>query len=48
MSAEEIAAIEPLERIFRINMVMAELWTGRHTGAFNLQEIEKQLDRTGW
>ncbi|GAA1508679.1 hypothetical protein GCM10009741_01750 [Kribbella lupini] len=48
LSAGEIAAIEPLERIFRINMVMAELWTGRHTGVFNLEEIEKQLDRTGW
>jgi hypothetical protein len=29
-------------------MVMAELWTGRHAGTFNLQEIEKQLNRTGW
>ncbi|MEV6286509.1 phosphotransferase [Kribbella sp. NPDC051770] len=48
LSEQEIAAIEPLERIFRINMVMAELWNGRHNGQFNLQEIEHQLTRTGW
>jgi Ser/Thr protein kinase RdoA (MazF antagonist) len=47
LSPEELAAIEPLERIFRINMVMAALWTGQHAGTFNLKEIEHQLARTG-
>jgi Ser/Thr protein kinase RdoA (MazF antagonist) len=48
LSDEELAALEPLERIFRINMVMADLWSGQHTGQFNLESIESQLVRTGW
>ncbi|ONI76603.1 hypothetical protein BWI15_04705 [Kribbella sp. ALI-6-A] len=47
LSDEEIAATEPLERVFRVNMVMAELWTGQHTGRFDLPAIEKQLGHTG-
>ncbi|MBB5833641.1 phosphotransferase enzyme family protein [Kribbella italica] len=47
LSDEELAAIEPLERIFRINMVMAALWTGQHTGTFDLVDIDHQLARTG-
>lgn len=47
LSAEELAAIEPLERVFRVNMVMAALWTGQNTGRFALDEIEHQLERTG-
>jgi homoserine kinase type II len=46
LTEEELAAIEPLQRVFRVNMVMAELWSGPRTGQFNLPQIESQLGRT--
>jgi homoserine kinase type II len=34
LAQHELAAIGPLQSVFRVNMVMAELWTGQRTGAF--------------
>ncbi|WP_328321336.1 phosphotransferase [Kribbella sp. NBC_00382] len=47
LSEEEMAAIDPLQRVFRVNMVMAELWSGPRTGRFDVPMIERQLGRTG-
>jgi hypothetical protein len=47
LSAPEKVAVEPLERVFRVNMVMAELWGATRTGRFNFEMIERQLSRTG-
>jgi Ser/Thr protein kinase RdoA (MazF antagonist) len=47
LTEEELAAIEPLQRVFRVNMTMAELWSGPRTGGFNLPGIEHQLTLTG-
>ncbi|ADB31429.1 aminoglycoside phosphotransferase [Kribbella flavida DSM 17836] len=47
LTADELVAIEPLQQVFRVNMVMAELWNGRHAGTFNLSTVERQLSRTG-
>lgn len=47
LSEEELAAIDPLQRVFRVNMVMAELWAGPRTGRFDVPMIERQLARTG-
>ncbi|MDX2968657.1 phosphotransferase enzyme family protein [Kribbella solani] len=41
----ELAAIEPLQVVLRVLMVMAELWTGQQNGAFNEPMIVRQLDR---
>ena len=46
LTEEEIAAIEPLQRVFRVNMVMADLWSGPRAGGFNLPNIEHQLGLT--
>ncbi|TCN29678.1 hypothetical protein EV644_13715 [Kribbella orskensis] len=32
---------------FGVNMVMADLWTGRRTGSFDLPTIERRLGPTG-
>jgi homoserine kinase type II len=47
LTDEELAAIAPLQRVFRVNMVMAALWSGPRTGRFDVAEIEHQLGRTG-
>ena len=47
LTEEELAAIAPLYRVFRVNMVMAELWSGPRIGHFNLPSIEHQLGLTG-
>ncbi|MEU4197986.1 aminoglycoside phosphotransferase family protein [Kribbella sp. NPDC026611] len=39
----EVAAIEPLQVVLRVLMVMAELWAGQQTGVFDLDEINRQL-----
>ncbi|MDX6283701.1 MAG: homoserine kinase type [Kribbellaceae bacterium] len=44
---DRLAAIDPLERVLRVNMVMAELWSGPRTGRFDVPMIERQLARTG-
>lgn len=45
LTDEELAAIEPLQQVFRVNMVMAELWSGQRT-EFNLPKIQEQLAKT--
>jgi len=47
LSEVELAAIAPLQQVFRVNMVMAELWSGRRTESFNLSMIERELGLTG-
>ncbi|MFI5708941.1 phosphotransferase [Kribbella sp. NPDC051620] len=47
LTERELAAIDPLQRVFRVNMVMAELWSGPRTGRFDVPMIERQLARTG-
>jgi homoserine kinase type II len=47
LARDELAAIGPLQSVFRVNMVMAELWTGQRTGAFDLRMIERELRLTG-
>ncbi|GAA0944894.1 phosphotransferase [Kribbella koreensis] len=47
LTEQELAAIDPLQRVFRVNMVMAELWSGPRTGRFGVPMIERQLARTG-
>jgi homoserine kinase type II len=47
LSAAEKEAVEPLQRVFRVNMVMAELWGATRTGRFDFEMIERQLSRTG-
>jgi Ser/Thr protein kinase RdoA (MazF antagonist) len=47
LTAAEKEAVEPLERVFRVNMVMAELWGATRTGRFDFEMIERQLSRTG-
>ncbi|TDO69230.1 homoserine kinase type II [Kribbella sp. VKM Ac-2571] len=43
LSEHELAAIEPLRVVFRVSMVMAELWNGRQTGRFDEAMIDRQL-----
>jgi Ser/Thr protein kinase RdoA (MazF antagonist) len=40
----EVATIPALQRVFRVNMVMAELWGGARTGTFDIPMIERQLN----
>ncbi|MEV6415426.1 phosphotransferase [Kribbella sp. NPDC051718] len=47
LTEQELAAIDPLQRVLRVNMVMAELWAGPRTGRFDVPTIERQLSRTG-
>lgn len=47
LTDEDLAAIEPLQVVFRVNMVMAELWTGQRTGTFDEAMIDRQLTRAG-
>jgi hypothetical protein len=42
---EELAAIAPLQVVFRVHMVMAELWDAQQTGRFDFGMIERQLGR---
>lgn len=48
LTEEELAAIDPLQQVFRVNMVMAELWSGPRAGRFDLPMIERQLGLTGF
>ncbi|TCC50904.1 hypothetical protein E0H75_12165 [Kribbella capetownensis] len=43
LAADELAAIKPLQVVFRVLMVMAELWKGRQSGQFDEAMIERQL-----
>ena len=43
LGADELAAIAPLQVVFRVLMVMAELWNGQHGGHFDEAMIERQL-----
>lgn len=43
LTDQELAAIPVLQRVLRVNMVMAELWDGTTTGIFDLPMIERQL-----
>jgi len=45
LAEREIAAIPALQRVLRVNMVMAELWNGARGGTFDLPMIERQLDQ---
>jgi Ser/Thr protein kinase RdoA (MazF antagonist) len=45
LSKDELAAIEPLQLVFRVLMVMAALWNGQRTGRFDVAEIDHQLGR---
>lgn len=47
LTEAELAAIGPLQRVFRVNMVMAELWSGPRIGRFDVPMIERQLALTG-
>jgi homoserine kinase type II len=44
---DELAAIEPLQVVFRVNMVMAELWSGQRAGRFDEAMIARQFTRAG-
>jgi Ser/Thr protein kinase RdoA (MazF antagonist) len=46
LAEEEIAAIPALQRVLRVNMVMAELWNGARSGTFDLPMIKRQLTFT--
>ncbi|WP_410788387.1 phosphotransferase enzyme family protein [Kribbella sp. C-35] len=43
LAEHELAAIEPLRVVFRVLMVMAELWNGRQAGRFDDDMIDRQL-----
>jgi homoserine kinase type II len=43
LAGDELAAIGPLQVVFRVLMVMAELWNGRRSGRFDEAMIERQL-----
>ncbi|RZT27273.1 homoserine kinase type II [Kribbella sp. VKM Ac-2569] len=43
LTEHELAAIEPLRVVFRVLMVMAELWNGRQAGRFDEVLIARQL-----
>ncbi|TDW94692.1 homoserine kinase type II [Kribbella pratensis] len=43
LTEHELAAIEPLRVVFRVLMVMAELWNGRQEGRFDEVTIARQL-----
>lgn len=45
LSDEELAALEPLQVVFRVLMVMAELWTGQRSGRFDVPAIDRQLGK---
>ena len=45
LSDEEVAALEPLQVVFRVLMVMAELWTGQRSGRFDVPAIDRQLGK---
>ncbi|MEV5967351.1 phosphotransferase [Kribbella sp. NPDC051952] len=45
LSEDELAAIEPLQLVFRVLMVMAALWNGQRNGRFDMAEIDHQLGR---
>jgi Ser/Thr protein kinase RdoA (MazF antagonist) len=47
LSGLEEAAIEPLYRSLRVDMVAWHLDDGRRTGSYDLAAIERQLSRTG-
>jgi Ser/Thr protein kinase RdoA (MazF antagonist) len=47
LTEAELAAIPLMHGVFRVNMVMAELWSGPRTGSFDLPMIERQLGLTG-
>jgi Ser/Thr protein kinase RdoA (MazF antagonist) len=47
LTEDELAAIEPLQVVFRVNMVMAELWSGQQAGRFDEAMIARQLTRAG-
>jgi Ser/Thr protein kinase RdoA (MazF antagonist) len=43
LDGAELAAIEPLRVVFRVLMVMAELWNGQQAGRFDEAAIARQL-----
>ena len=43
LADDELAAIEPLRVVFRVLMVMAELWNGRQAGRFDEVMVDRQL-----
>ena len=43
LAGDELAAIGPLQAVFRVLMVMGELWNGRRSGQFDEAMIERQL-----
>lgn len=43
LADHELAAIEPLRVVFRVLMVMAELWNGRQAGRFDEVTVDRQL-----
>jgi Ser/Thr protein kinase RdoA (MazF antagonist) len=47
LTDRELTAIEPLQIVFRVLMVMAELWNGRQAGRFDLAAIDRQLMKAG-
>jgi Ser/Thr protein kinase RdoA (MazF antagonist) len=47
LTDRELTAIEPLQIVFRVLMVMAELWNGRQAGRFDLAAIDRQLMTAG-
>ncbi len=47
LAEHELAAIEPLRVVFRVLMVMAELWNGQQAGRFDEVMIDRQLAAVG-
>ncbi|MET9310690.1 hypothetical protein ABZX12_02585 [Kribbella sp. NPDC003505] len=45
LGERELAAIEPLQVVLRVLMVMAELWNGQRAGRFDEAAIGRQLTK---
>ncbi|MFI5693459.1 phosphotransferase enzyme family protein [Kribbella sp. NPDC051586] len=45
LSESELAAIEPLQIVLQVLMVMAGLWNGQHSGHFDKAMITRHLDK---
>ncbi|TDW75198.1 phosphotransferase enzyme family protein [Kribbella pratensis] len=47
LNESELAAIEPLQAVLQVLMVMAGLWNGQHGGRFDEAMITRHLDKFG-
>lgn len=47
LSDLEVAALEPMQRAFRVDMAAWSMEAGLRSGSFDLDMIRRQLERTG-